>query len=216
MSSRLLHFLLFLFAGKPILLDLVIITHFKICMEQDFMMIMSSRLLHRLCLKWLLHKKYRFLKTKVGHKHWSRKWSYWKNDIEIFFLSELHQGWSINPLPHNAAFWHTEDIENIVRKGVIACNKQILFFSQCFLPYMALIFHFKYTLKCCLQFVSIWTSLKFCCMVMGWRSVVEPKVLQPRWTPLVFMPCLSLNDKPYYFSHFLLWCLQTFSMSVSV
>ena len=27
---------------------------------------------------------------------------------------------------------------------------------------MALIFHFKCTLKCCLQFVSIWTSLKFC------------------------------------------------------
>ena len=32
---------------------------------------------------------------------------------------------------------------NIVRKGEIACNKQFLLFSQCFLPYMALIFHFK-------------------------------------------------------------------------
>ena len=52
-------------------------------------------------------------------------------------------------------------MENIVRKGEIACNKQFLLFSQCFLPYMALIFHFKYTLKCRLQFVSIWTSLKF-------------------------------------------------------
>ena len=45
-------------------------------------------------------------------------------------------------------------VENIVRKGEIACNKQFLLFSQCFLPYMALIFHFKGTLKCCLQFVS--------------------------------------------------------------
>ena len=33
--------------------------------------------------------------------------------------------------------------------------------------YMALIFHFKCTLKRCLQFVSIWTSLKFCRLIMG-------------------------------------------------
>ena len=32
---------------------------------------------------------------------------------------------------------------------------------------MALIFHFKYTLKCRLQFGSIWISLKFCRLVMG-------------------------------------------------
>ena len=31
----------------------------------------------------------------------------------------------------------------MVRKGEIACNKQFLPFSQCFLPYMALIFHFN-------------------------------------------------------------------------
>ena len=31
-----------------------------------------------------------------------------------------------------------------MRKGEIACNKQFLLFSQCFQPYMALIFHFKY------------------------------------------------------------------------
>ena len=58
-------------------------------------------------------------------------------------------------------------LENIVRKGEIANNKQFLLFSQCFLPSMPLIFHFKSTLKCCLQFVSIWTSLKFCRLVMG-------------------------------------------------
>ena len=29
-------------------------------------------------------------------------------------------------------------MENIVRKGEIACNKQFLQFSQCFLPYIAL------------------------------------------------------------------------------
>ena len=34
-----------------------------------------------------------------------------------------------------------------MRKGEIACNKQFLLFSQCFLSYMVLIFHFKCTLK---------------------------------------------------------------------
>ena len=48
-----------------------------------------------------------------------------------------------------------------------SCNKQFLLFSHCFLPYMALIFHFQCTLKCCLQFLSIWTSLKFCRLAMA-------------------------------------------------
>ena len=34
-----------------------------------------------------------------------------------------------------------------MRLGEIACNKQFLLFSQCSLPYMVLIFHFKCTLK---------------------------------------------------------------------
>ena len=38
-------------------------------------------------------------------------------------------------------------VENIVRKGEIAWNKQFLFLSQCFLPYVTLIFHLKCTLK---------------------------------------------------------------------
>ena len=43
-------------------------------------------------------------------------------------------------------------VENIVRKGEIACNKQFLLFSQCFLLYMALIFNSKCNLNCRLQF----------------------------------------------------------------
>ena len=58
-------------------------------------------------------------------------------------------------------------VENIVRKVEIACNKQFLLLSHCYQPYMAIIFHFKCTLKCRLQFVPIWTSLKFCHLVMG-------------------------------------------------
>ena len=38
-------------------------------------------------------------------------------------------------------------VENFVTKGEIACNKQFLLFSQYFLPYMALIFHFKCIFK---------------------------------------------------------------------
>ena len=45
-------------------------------------------------------------------------------------------------------------VENIVRKGEIACNKQFLLFSQCFLPFMALVFHFKCTLNCRLNLVQ--------------------------------------------------------------
>ena len=60
-------------------------------------------------------------------------------------------------------------VENIVRKGEIACNYQFLIFSQCFPLSLALIFlfFFKCTLKCHLQFGSFRTSLKFCRLVEG-------------------------------------------------
>ena len=48
----------------------------------------------------------------------------------------------------------------MVRKGEIACNKQFLLLSPCFLPYVTLTFHFKCTLKCRLQFVSIFDQSK--------------------------------------------------------
>ena len=59
-------------------------------------------------------------------------------------------------------------MENILRKGEIACKKQFLLFSQCFLSYTVLIFHIRCTLKCRMQFVLIWTSLKFCRLGMGY------------------------------------------------
>ena len=51
------------------------------------------------------------------------------------------------------------------RKEKLLVHKQFFLFSQCFLPYMVLFHHFKCTLKCRLQFVSIRTSLKFCHLV---------------------------------------------------
>ena len=44
-----------------------------------------------------------------------------------------------------------------MRKGEIACNKQVLLFLQCFLPYMALIFHLKCTLTL-YQTTKFWTG----------------------------------------------------------
>ena len=58
-------------------------------------------------------------------------------------------------------------MENIMRKGEIACHKKYPLFSQCFLHHTVLIVHFKCTLKCRLQFVSIWTCLKFCRLVIN-------------------------------------------------
>ena len=49
-------------------------------------------------------------------------------------------------MPHFDALKYIT-VENIVRKGELACNKQFLLLSQCFLHYMTLIFHFKCTLK---------------------------------------------------------------------
>ena len=40
-------------------------------------------------------------------------------------------------------------------------------FLTMFLSYIPLIFHFKCSLKCRLQFVSNWTSLRFCRLVIG-------------------------------------------------
>ena len=71
-----------------------------------------------------------------------------------------------NKIPHFEAL-KIYSCGNIVRKGEIACSKQFLLFPLCFLLYMVLILHFKCTSKCRLQFVSIWTSLKFCRLVMG-------------------------------------------------
>ena len=86
-------------------------------------------------------------------------------------------------------------------KGEIACNKQFLLFSQCFLPYMVLIFHFKCTLKCHLQFISIWTSLMGKELITGinyapWRNKLFV------WNIILY--CEGLFS--HQFQHFTLKC----------
>ena len=96
-------------------------------------------------------------------------------------------------------------VENIVREREIACNKQFLLFPQCSLPCMALIFHFKCTLKCRLQFVLVWISLKFCRLVMGQNNVVNGKQLD---TPV--FSTLSKN-KSYPISYIEVIVYQSFN-----
>ena len=58
----------------------------------------------------------------------NKKWT-----ILIIWIAYYHT------VPHFDAPEKYIAVENIVRKGEIACNKQFLLFSLCFLPYMPLI-----------------------------------------------------------------------------
>ena len=87
------------------------------------------------------------------------------------FISPYLQCDNLHGITHYHTMPHFDELKicnsgKHYEKRRIACNKQFLPFSQCFPPYMALIFHYKCTLKCHLQFVSIWTSLKFCRLVI--------------------------------------------------
>ena len=55
--------------------------------------------------------------------------------------------------------------ENIVEKGENAGNQHVLLFQQCFLPFAKQISIFQPHLFCCLQILSISTSLEFFCLV---------------------------------------------------
>ena len=78
--------------------------------------------------------------------------------------------------------------------------KQFLLYSQCFLPYTVLIFHLKCTLKCRLQFISIWTSLKFCCLVKVkniQRTIVSSLYKEETIVPTMFLKAFSPTDNSH-------------------
>ena len=66
-------------------------------------------------------------------------------------------------------------VENIMRKGEIACTSNspflTMFSTRCgnffFFFFFFFFFHFKCTAKYRLRFLLIWTSLKFCRLVMS-------------------------------------------------
>ena len=99
------------------------------------------------------------------------------------------------------------DVENIVRKGEIACYKRFLLFSECFLPCMTLIFHFKCILKC-LQSVSVWTSLKFCIKVFC-NQVAQSAQANMGQTFWLFVHLLYIQEQPISTFNCLLTLSQT-------
>ena len=85
------------------------------------------------------------------------------NHYVAWLLRSIPEIKILNSLTHYHTISHFDALkiyscEKHCKKRGIAWDKQFLFFSQCFLPYKILIFHFKCTLICCLQFVLIWTS----------------------------------------------------------
>ena len=68
-----------------------------------------------------------------------------------------------SPLPHNDTFLPlgNKPFENTVGKGEIARNEQFFLFPQCFLPVWIAFCHFRQIWNCCLQTLSVWSSLKF-------------------------------------------------------
>ena len=71
----------------------------------------------------------------------------------------------VKPLPH------FDPLKMFSSRKHCKKRKNCLFQAiSCFLTVLSIqygTFHFKCTLKCCLQFVSVWTSLKYCRLVMG-------------------------------------------------
>ena len=55
--------------------------------------------------------------------------------------------------------------ENTWLKGKIAANQHFLLFPQCFLSFSKQISIFQSHLDCLLQMLSIWISLRICCLV---------------------------------------------------
>ena len=73
------------------------------------------------------------------------------------------EGGGLNFLPHNPM--RKKAFENIVGKEENAGNQHSLLFPQCFLLCPTQISIFESHLLCCLQLISILTSLKFCRLV---------------------------------------------------
>ena len=83
-----------------------------------------------------------------------------KYDHQFVILTHYHTMPHFDALKIYSCGKHCEERRNSLCQAISP-------FLTMSLPYMALIFYFKCTLKCCLQFVSIWTSLKFHRLVMS-------------------------------------------------
>ena len=88
----------------------------------------------------------------------SWKWTFYRFISSIKLKSFTTKTWLLTTL------WK-QPFENIVGKGENAGNQHFLLFPQCFLPFPKQISILHSHLFCCLQMLSIWSSLKFCSLV---------------------------------------------------
>ena len=79
-----------------------------------------------------------------------------------------------------------------MRKGETACNEQFLLFSQCFMPYLAPIFHLKCIIKCRLQKFCSLVSLRECRVPKNplVSSSILEKIGQGKW---IILLCLTVG-----------------------
>ena len=133
-------------------------------------------------------------------------------------MTNLYMGNLVRSLPitahcHILTHYRYIAVKNIVRKGEIACNKQFFLFSQCFLPYMVLIFHFKCMLSAFCRnldqskILSCGNGLNGRILsVEGWkawktevRSIVS---LSKMFTKAINIELLTLNHKTQTFNDY--------------
>ena len=89
--------------------------------------------------------------------------SYMSHPLTKWDLTHYHT------MPHFDALKIYSCGKTLWEKEKLLVRSNFSFSQNVFIPYMALIFHFKCTSKCRLQFASIRTSLKFCGLVMGFK-----------------------------------------------
>ena len=83
--------------------------------------------------------------------------------IDVFHFTLYHTILTFNDLKN-------KPFEIIAGEGENAGNQHFLLFPQCFLPIPRRIPVFKLNLICCLQMLSMWTSLKFCSLVQKYMT----------------------------------------------
>ena len=85
---------------------------------------------------------------------------FWKiHCTALLFLTQYHTIPHFDALKIYSCGKHCEKRKNCLLQAISP-------FLTMFSTLYGMIFHFKCTLKCCPQFVSVWTSLKFCHLEM--------------------------------------------------
>ena len=108
--------------------------------------------------------------TKAHHEHFMLRWA--KKEKMLVTLDCV-----VNSLQHDKILTNYHTTPHFDALKIYSCGKHcekrrncllqaISSFLTMFSTVYTLIFHFKCTLKCRLQFISIWSSLKFCRLVM--------------------------------------------------